>query len=143
MWKLICRYMQRFDPGFGFNSGPYTIQPMYSPAINYNTEFPQLGAASHRPQIPMEHAPRAVTQHPRGPWTATGSTTAINYAPHDGMMAPFNPAHVGGHSSSAIYLQSSQYACPRPGLPFLSQHESVHQPFPQVQRIFPMITYYV
>ncbi|CAN6452489.1 unnamed protein product [Victoria cruziana] len=125
------RYMQRFDPGFGFNSGPYTIQPMYSPAINYNTEFPQLGAASHRPQIPMEHAPRAVTQHPRGPWTATGSTTAINYAPHDGMMAPFNPAHVGGHSSSAIYLQSSQYACPRPGLPFLSQHESVHQPFPQ------------
>ncbi|XP_031500858.1 uncharacterized protein LOC116264661 isoform X1 [Nymphaea colorata] len=125
------RYMQRFDPGFGFTSGPYTIQPMYSPAINYNTEFPQLGAASLRPQIPMEHAPRAVTQHPRGPWAATGSTTAINYAPHDGMMTPFNPPHVGGHSSSAIYLQSSQYACPRPGLPFLNQHESVHQPFPQ------------
>ncbi|KAL0317246.1 UNVERIFIED_CONTAM: hypothetical protein Sangu_2138900 [Sesamum angustifolium] len=36
------RYVQRFDPGFGFSGGPYPIQPMYAPALNYNTEFPQL-----------------------------------------------------------------------------------------------------
>ncbi|KAF9674986.1 hypothetical protein SADUNF_Sadunf10G0184700 [Salix dunnii] len=56
------RYMQRFDPGFGFNGGgPYAIQPMYTPALNYNTEFPQLGARStsaiylHSSQYPCQH----------------------------------------------------------------------------------------
>ncbi|KAE8779921.1 DExH-box ATP-dependent RNA helicase DExH9 [Hordeum vulgare] len=40
----ILMYMQRFDPGFGFNGGVYTIQPLYAPAVTYNTEFPQLGS---------------------------------------------------------------------------------------------------
>ncbi|KAE8809380.1 Transcription factor bHLH49 [Hordeum vulgare] len=45
------KYMQIFDPGFGFNGGAYTIQPLYAPAVTYNTEFRQLGS----PQ--MSHVP--------------------------------------------------------------------------------------
>ncbi|KAG9458951.1 hypothetical protein H6P81_003459 [Aristolochia fimbriata] len=130
------RYMQRFDPGFGFSGGPYTIQPLYAPALNYNTEFPQLGSASHRPQMaPIE--PRPIPQpHLRGPWGATtNAPSPIGYGPPDNLMAPpppFNPGHVGAHSTSAIYhLHSSQYPCPRPGITYVHPHEHVHQPFPQ------------
>ncbi|KAI6676626.1 hypothetical protein NL676_037422 [Syzygium grande] len=70
------RYMQRFDPGFGFPGGPYTVQPMYTPAINYNTEFPQLGS-SHRPQVPAEHQPRPLPQHIPGPWSGSSSAVGI------------------------------------------------------------------
>eukprot|EP00268_Persea_americana_P056392 TRINITY_DN664_c0_g2_i2.p1 TRINITY_DN664_c0_g2~~TRINITY_DN664_c0_g2_i2.p1 ORF type:complete len:490 (+),score=105.94 TRINITY_DN664_c0_g2_i2:390-1859(+) len=128
------RYMQRFDPGFGFNGGQYTMQPMYSPALNYNTEFPQLGSA-HRPQISIEHQPRSIHQHMRGPWTPTSNPTAIGYPPPESMLAPppppFSPNHVGAHSTSAIYMHSSQYGCPRPGMPYVHPSEHVHQPFAQ------------
>ncbi|XP_077241250.1 uncharacterized protein LOC143881839 [Tasmannia lanceolata] len=127
------RYLQRFDPGFGFTGGQYTMQPMYSPALNYNTEFPQLGPA-HRPQIPIDHQPRSIPQHMRGPWAAGSSPTAIGYGPPESMMAPFNPNHVGPHSTSPIYLHSSQYACPRPGMTFVHPHEYVHQPFAQTHQ---------
>ncbi|PPD72239.1 hypothetical protein GOBAR_DD30866 [Gossypium barbadense] len=124
------RYMQRFDPGFGFNNGPYTMQPMYTPAINYNTEFPQLGS-THRPQIATEHQPRPLPQHIPGPWVAPPTATGISYGHPETMMPPFNPNHVGARSTSAIYLHSSQYPLQRPGMPFIHPHEHVHQPFSQ------------
>ncbi|XP_077235802.1 uncharacterized protein LOC143877558 [Tasmannia lanceolata] len=124
------RYMQRFDPGFGFNGGPYTMQPMYSPAFNYNTEFPQLGPA-HRPPIPIEHQPRSIPQHMQGSWAIASSPIGVGYGSPDSMMAPFNPNHRGVHSTSPIYLHSSQYACPYPGMTFVHPHEHAHQPFAQ------------
>ncbi|KAL6328451.1 hypothetical protein AAG906_038326 [Vitis piasezkii] len=124
------RYLQRFDPGFGFNGGPYTIQPMYTPALNYNTEFPQLGSA-HRPQISTEHQPRPLPQHLSGPWPAPSTPTGIGYGHPETMMSPFNPNHVGARSTSTLYLPSSQYPCQRPGMPFIHPHEHVHQPFSQ------------
>ncbi|XP_042491507.1 uncharacterized protein LOC122071248 [Macadamia integrifolia] len=125
------RYVQRFDPGFGFNGGPYPMQPMYTPALNYNTEFPQLGSV-HRPQISMDHQPQPIPQHLRGPsWAAASNSAGIGYCPPETMMPPFNPNHVSVHSTSAIYLRSSQYPCPRPAMPFVHPHEHVHQPFAQ------------
>ncbi|WCJ19081.1 Single-stranded nucleic acid binding R3H protein [Euphorbia peplus] len=121
------RYMQRFDPGFGFNGGPFTMQPMYTPAVNYNTEFPQLGA---RPQISTEHQPRQLPQHIPAPWAAPSTPAGIGYGHPETMMPPFNPNHVGARSTSAIYLHSSQYPCQRPGMPFIHSHEHI-QPFPQ------------
>ncbi|KAL5537649.1 hypothetical protein UlMin_044209 [Ulmus minor] len=135
------RYMQRFDPGFGFNGGPYTIQPMYAPAINYNTEFPQLGS-THGPQIssePQPH-PHSLPQHLPGPWTPSGPA-GIGYAHPEAMMAPFNPTHVGARSTSGIYLHSSQYPCQRPGVPFIHPHEHVHQPFTQSHQQQPDANY--
>ncbi|KAI4347909.1 hypothetical protein L6164_008684 [Bauhinia variegata] len=121
------RYMQRFDPGFGFNGGLYTLQPMYSPVLNYNTEFPQLGS-TRGPQLSTEHQPQPLPQHLPRPWAAPSSPAGIGYGHPDTMMAPFNPNQVGAHSSSTMYLHSSQYTCQRPGLPFVP-HEHVHQPF--------------
>ncbi|RZB44640.1 R3H domain-containing protein 2 isoform C [Glycine soja] len=123
------RYMQRFDPGFGFNGGSYAIQPMYTAVLNYNTEFPQLGSA-HRPHLSAEHQPRPLPQHIPGPWAAQSTPAGIGYGHPETMMPPFNPNQVGAHSSSAMYLHSSQYPCQRPGMPFI-HHEHVHQPFAQ------------
>lgn len=123
------RYLQRFDPGFGFNGGPYTMQPMYTPALNYNTEFPQLGS-SHRPQISPDHQPRPLPQHLPGQWVAPSNPTGIGYGHPETMMTAFNPSHVSARSTSAIYLHS-QYPCQQPGMPFIHPHEQVHQPFSQ------------
>lgn len=123
--------MQRFDPGFGFSGGPYTIQPMYTPALNYNTEFPQLGS-THGPQISTEHQPRPLPQHLPGPWVAPSPPGGIGYGHPETIMTPFNPNHVGVRSTSGIYLPSSQYPCQRPGMPFMHPHEHVHQHFSQV-----------
>ncbi|KAF8403265.1 hypothetical protein HHK36_011366 [Tetracentron sinense] len=127
------RYAQRFDPGFEFNGGQYTMQPMYSPALNYTTEFPQLGSA-HRPQISVEHQPRPIPQHLHGPWPTASTPAGIGYGPPETMMASFIPNHVGSHSTSAIYMHSSQYPCPRNGVPFIHLHEHVHRPYPQSQQ---------
>nr|KYP53009.1 R3H domain-containing protein 2 [Cajanus cajan] len=126
---LFCRYMQRFDPGFGFNGGSYAMQPMYTAVLNYNTEFPQLGS-THRPQLSTEHQPRPLPQHIPGPWAAQSTPAGIGYGHPETMMPPFSPNQVGAHSSSAMYLHSSQYPCQRPGMPFI-HHEHVHQPFAQ------------
>ncbi|MED6205055.1 hypothetical protein PIB30_014528 [Stylosanthes scabra] len=123
------RYMQRFDPGFGFNGGSYPIQPMYTPVVNYNTEFPQLGS-THGPQLSTEHQPRPLPQHIPGPWAAQSTPAGIGYGHPETMMSPFNPSQVAAHPSSTMYLHSSQYPCQRPGMPFL-HHEHVHQPFAQ------------
>ncbi|GAV60243.1 SUZ domain-containing protein [Cephalotus follicularis] len=124
------RYMQRFDPGFGFSGGPYTMQPMYTPALNYNTEFPQLGS-NHMPQISTEHQPRPPPQHLPGPWPSSSTPAGVGYGHPDPLMTPFNPSHVGARSTSAIYLHSSQYPCQHPGMPFIHPHEHVHQQFSQ------------
>ncbi|KAI3458860.1 hypothetical protein Pfo_015523 [Paulownia fortunei] len=124
------RYMQRFDPGFGFSGVPYTIQPMYAPAINYNTEFPQLGS-SHRPPISSEHQPRPLPQHLPGPWVAPSAPAGIGYGPAETMLSPFSSGHVNARSNSGLYLHSTQYPCQRSGLPYIHPFEPIHQPFSQ------------
>ncbi|GAB4855157.1 hypothetical protein Ancab_023784 [Ancistrocladus abbreviatus] len=124
------RYMQRFDPGFGFNAGPYTIQPMYTPAINYNTEFPQLGS-NHRPQVSAEHQPCPLPQHLAGPWASPSTPAGISYGHPETIMTAYSPNHVNARNSSAIYLHSAQYPCQRPGMPFIHPHEHVHQSYSQ------------
>lgn len=125
------RYAQRFDPGFGFNGGPYAIQPLYSPVLNYSTEFPQLGSAP-RPSIPSEHQPRPLPQHLPGPWVTSTTPTGIGYVPSEAMMTPpFSPNHVGNHSASALYLHSTQFPRQLPGMQFIHPHEQVYQTFPQ------------
>lgn len=123
------RYMQRFDPGFGFNGGPYPVQPMYAPAVNYNTEFPQLGSV-HRPPVSIDHQTRSLPQHLPGTWCATSAPAGINYGLPENMMPPFNP-NMGGHSNSGLFLHSSQYSCQHPGMAFIHPHEQVQLPFPQ------------
>ncbi|KAI3520359.1 hypothetical protein L1887_09735 [Cichorium endivia] len=115
------RYAQRFDPGFGFNGGSYPIQPMYTPVLNYNTEFPQLGTA-HRSPISAEHQTRALTQHIPGPWVPPSSPAGIGYRPPDGMMTPYSPNHASPHSGTAVYMQ---YPCQRPGVTFIHPREQV------------------
>lgn len=120
------RYMQRFDPGFGFNGGPYTMQPLYAPAVNYNSEFPQLGT-SHRPQISIEHQPRPA-QHLPGPWTTVSTSSAVNYGPPEGLIAPYNPNYVGAHPTSSIFLHSSQFPVTQRPMQFLHTPEQVQYP---------------
>ncbi|KAJ0704837.1 putative R3H domain, SUZ domain, R3H domain superfamily protein [Helianthus annuus] len=117
------RYAQRFDPGFGFNGGSYPIQPLYTPVLNYNTEFPQLGSA-HRSPISTEHQPHALPQHLPGPWVPPSSPAGIGYRPPDAMMAPFSPSHAGPHSVSTLYLQ---YPCQRPGMTFIHPRDQINQ----------------
>ncbi|KAE9612179.1 putative R3H domain, SUZ domain-containing protein [Lupinus albus] len=133
------RYMQRFDPGFGFNGGSYTMQPMYTAVVNYNTEFPQLGSA-HGPQLSTEHQPRPLPQNIPRTWVPQPIPSGIGYGHPETMMSPFNPSQVGAHSSSAMYLHSPQYPCQRPGMPFL-HHEHVHQPFAQSHQPPPDATF--
>ncbi|GFP95830.1 r3h domain-containing protein 2 [Phtheirospermum japonicum] len=125
------RYMQRFDPGFGFSGGPYAIQPMYAPALNYNTEFPQLGS-SHRPPITSDRQPRPLPQHLPGPWVASSPPVGIGYGPTEAMLSPFSSGHVSAHSNSNLYLHSAQYPCQQSGLPYIHPPEQIHQPFSQV-----------
>lgn len=121
------RYMQRFDPGFGFNSGAYSIQPMYTPAINYNTEFPQLGEV-HRPRIAPEHQPRAPPHMP-GPWTSSSNPTGISYGHPETIMQAYDPTQIAARSASAVYLHSSQYPSQRVHQPFIHPQEHLHQTF--------------
>jgi large subunit ribosomal protein L10Ae len=123
--------MQRFDPGFGFNGGPYTIQPLYAPAVNYNTEFPQLGSA-HRSPVAVEQQPHPIAQHMPG-WSGGQAPNAISYGPPDGVMAPYSPGHTGPPVRSPVFMHASQqYAMPsRPGVPFVHPSESMGQ-FAQV-----------
>jgi hypothetical protein len=125
------RYAQRFDPGFGFNGAGYTIQPMYAPVVNYNTEFPQLGGG-HRPPPDQHHQQqhhRPLPQHlPPGGW-------AGGYGPQETMMGPpysHHHHHVG--PPSPLYMHSAQYPCQRPGMPFIHPHDHLHQSYLQSQQ---------
>ncbi|KAH9301965.1 hypothetical protein KI387_013548, partial [Taxus chinensis] len=120
------RYNQRCDPGFGLNLGPFNMQALYAPVINCNNEFPQLGAA-HRAQIHMEPPTHPLPPHTLGPWVAPPST--MGYIPPDAMMRPFNPGHMTAHSAPAMYLQSTQFACPNPAMTYMHPQEWFQQPF--------------
>ncbi|KAK9061341.1 hypothetical protein SSX86_018521 [Deinandra increscens subsp. villosa] len=124
------RYAQRFDPGFGFNGGSYPIQPLYTPVVNYNTEFPHLGSA-HRSPISTDHQPRALPQRLPAPWVPPSSPVGIGYRPPDAMMPPFSPNHAVPHSVSSLYMH---YPCQRPGMTFIHPHEQVHQHYAQSQQ---------
>lgn len=126
---FFIRYAQRFDPGFGFNGGSYAVQPMYTPVVNYNTEFPQLGPA-HRSPVPVEHQSRVLPQHLPAPWIPPSSPAGIGYRPPDAMMTQFSPTHAGPHSASTLYVQ---YPCHRPGMTFIHPHEQIHQHYAQVR----------
>lgn len=128
--------MQRFDPGFGFNGGAYTIQPLYAPAVTYNTEFPQLGSPqmSH---VPVEQQqPHPMAQHMPGPWSPAQSPNAVGYRPPDGVMPPYSPGQAGAPVRSSVFMHASQqYAMPsRPGVTFVHPQDSM-RPFAQV-RVF-------
>ncbi|WOL03486.1 R3H domain-containing protein 2-like [Canna indica] len=122
------RYMQRFDPGFGYNGGPYTIQPLYSPAVNYNTEFPQLGSG-HRIQIPIEQQRPPISQHFQGQWSVASAPSLLNYARPEGMPLPCNS---GAQSTSSVYMHSSHYT-PASVMSFPHPHEPI-QSSAQVHR---------
>ncbi|XP_052168332.1 uncharacterized protein LOC127784944 [Oryza glaberrima] len=128
------RYMQRFDPGFGFNGGSYTIQPLYAPAVNYNTEFPQLG--SHGSPVPVEQQPQSIAQHIPGPWSPAQSPNAIGYRPPDGSMPPpYSPGHAGAPIRSSVFMHTpQQFAMPsRPGVTYVHPQEPM-RPFAQTHQ---------
>lgn len=125
--------MQRFDPGFGFSGGHYAVQPMYAPAVNYNTEFPQLGAAP-RLSISAEHQHQALSQHLPGSWVSPSTPTGIGYGHPDAMIAAYRTNHVTGQPSSALYMHSAQYHGQHPGMP-VYPHDQV-LPFSQVYAYF-------
>ncbi|KAL9235269.1 hypothetical protein vseg_010043 [Gypsophila vaccaria] len=125
------RYMQRFDPGFGFSPGPYTVQPMYTPAINYNTEFPQLGM-SHRPQISYESS--RPPHHLPGLWASPSNTASLGYVHPEGMIPAYGPNHVNASSSSTIYLHAPQYTLQPPGMTFIRPHEHFNLTYLQSQQ---------
>lgn len=128
------RYMQRFDPGFGFNGGSYTIQPLYAPTVTYNTEFPQLGSA-HMSPVPVEQQPHPIAQHIPGPWSPAQSPNAIGYRPPDGVIPPYSPGHAGAPVRSSVFMHTSQqYAMPsRPGVTFVHPQDSM-RPFAQTHQ---------
>ncbi|KVI07412.1 R3H domain-containing protein, viridiplantae [Cynara cardunculus var. scolymus] len=119
------RYAQRFDPGFGFNGGSYPVQPMYTPVLNYNTEFPQLGSAAHRPpsSISVDHQSHTLSQHLPRPWVAPSSpATGMGYRLPESMVTPFSPNHAAtAHSgSSTLYMQ---YPSQRSGMAYSPQQQ--------------------
>ncbi|KAI7733521.1 hypothetical protein M8C21_014938 [Ambrosia artemisiifolia] len=116
------RYAQRFDPGFGFNGGSYPIQPMYTPVLTYNTEFPQLGSVHPTEQ----HQPHTLAQHLPGPWVAPSSHAGLGYRPPESMVSPFNPNH-----GSALYMQYPSHGS---GVTYIHPHEQVHQQLAQSQQ---------
>ncbi|XP_071734638.1 uncharacterized protein [Rutidosis leptorrhynchoides] len=124
------RYAQRFDPGFGFNGASYAIQPLYTPVVNYNTEFPQLGAG-HRSPISSEHQPCGLPQHLPGPWVPPSSPAGIGYRPPEAMMTPYSPGHASPHPATTLYMQ---YPCQRPGMTFIHHHDQIHQHYTQSQQ---------
>ncbi|KAK2457544.1 Single-stranded nucleic acid binding R3H protein [Trifolium repens] len=124
------RFVQRFDPGYGFNGGSQTMQPMYTAVSNYPTEFPQLGS-THGLQLSAAHHPQPLLQHIPGPW-APPAPAGIGYG-YPETMLPFNPRQVGACSAPTLYLHSSQYSCHCHGMPFIP-YEPLHQPFAQFHR---------
>ncbi|CAK9199233.1 unnamed protein product [Sphagnum troendelagicum] len=132
--RNTSRYGQRFDPGFGVSLGPYGVQALYAPLVNYNTEFPQLGVAS-RPQAHMEppRPPPIPQQHMQASWTPPVNT--MSYRPPDpSLMRPFSPAHT---APVAMYMHPPQYAYAGHAMTYMhppdSYQQSLSQPHPQQQ----------
>lgn len=123
------RYMQRFDPGFGVSQGPpYGVQAVYSPVVNYNTEFPQLGGPIP-PQMCVE-APihRATPPALRGPWA--GSSTGLTYGHPDTMMGSFSTGHPGSQSVG-VYMHPQQFPRPAPTMTYVHSQERFPQSISQ------------
>ncbi|KAE8766570.1 60S ribosomal protein L10a-2 [Hordeum vulgare] len=127
------RYMQRFDRGFRFNGGAYTIQPLYAPVVTYNTEFPQLGSPQMSPVPVEQQQPHPMAQHMPGPWSPAQSPNAVGYKPPDGVMPPYNPGQAGAPVRSSVFMHASQqYAMPsRPRVTFVHPQDSM-RPFAQL-----------
>ncbi|BBM96930.1 hypothetical protein MPTK1_1g01650 [Marchantia polymorpha subsp. ruderalis] len=130
------RYSQRFDPGFGMTLGPFGMQAIYTPVVNYNTEFPQL--AGPRPQLHMEPPPPPPIpqQRMRPPW-GTPVPGNMSFRPPDPLLGPFTQGHIGPHSGMSMYMHAPQYAYPGHSLAFMHPHDrfqqSLTQPHPQQQ----------
>ncbi|CAM6082238.1 unnamed protein product [Calypogeia fissa] len=126
------RYSQRFEPGFGMNiGGPFGMQAIYTPLVNYNTEFPQL--AGPRPQMHMEPPPPPPIPQQRlqrPPWGTPGPGN-MSFRPPDPLMAPYTPGHIGPHSGMAMYMHAPQYAYPGPSMAYMHPHDRFQQSIPQ------------
>eukprot|EP01018_Ginkgo_biloba_P029977 Gb_21004 [translate_table: standard] len=122
------RYTQCFDPGFGFNFGPFNMQPLYAPFVHYNSEFSQLGPL-HRVQTHMEPTAHPVQGHVNGHWVVPPST--MGYGPPNAMMGAVSPAPFSAHSASAMHLHSSQFACPGPAMTYVHPQDPFLQPLVQ------------
>lgn len=136
------RCVQRFDPGFGFN-GPYAIQPLYSPAVNYNTEFPQLGSG-HLVQTPLDHQRGPIPSHLLGPRLSPAVPSVVKYGPPEGMMPPYSSNPARGHSTAPLYMNSSQYSVPptHPGMSFPHPNGPI-QTFTQVLFDLPFSSFHL
>eukprot|EP00249_Psilotum_nudum_P022569 c28569_g1_i2 orf=564-2009(+) len=116
------RYTQRFDPGFGVNLGPFSMQAIYAPMASSGTEFPQLGG--HTRQLICVDSPLLHPTFPsiRGP--LVDPYKCINYgSPLDSVMTPFNPGYMVPHSGSAVYFHTLQFGCPGPAMPYIHPQE--------------------
>lgn len=124
------RYAQRFDPGFGVNVGPFGVQALYAPVVNYNTEFPQLGVPSRAQLQHMEPPPPPPipSQHMGAPWTSPGN--AIGYRTSDAtLMGPYNPTHM---TPMAMYMHAPQYAYSGHAMTYLHRPDHFQQSISQV-----------
>lgn len=121
--RNTARFAQRFDPGFGISVGPYGAQALYSPVVNYNTEFPQLGVPS-RGQLHMEVRPPQPLgqQHLRAPWVPPGN--AIGYRASDSTMGPYHPTQM---VPMAMYMRAPQYG-------YLGHAMNYMQPLDQISQ---------
>eukprot|EP00250_Pteridium_aquilinum_P018407 c24074_g1_i1 orf=316-1740(+) len=132
------RYMQRFDPGFGVSQGPpYGVQAVYSPVVNYNTEFPQLGGPI-QPQMCVEAPLHRSSPAPlRGPWA--GSSSGLTYGHPDSMMGSFSTGHLGSQSGG-VYMHPQQFQRPAPTMTYVHSQErfpqSISQPHLQPEGSF-------
>lgn len=121
--RSTARFAQRFDPGFGVSMGPYGGQALYTPVVNYNTEFPQLGVPS-RGQLHMEPPPSqsVAPQHLRAPWVPP--VNAMGYRASDSMMGPYNPTQI---VPMAMYMRAPQYAYPGHAMNYMQHPDQFQQ----------------
>lgn len=132
------RYAQRFDPGFGVNVGPYGVQALYAPLVNYNTEFPQLGVPP-RGQLHMEPPPPPpIPQHMRAPWVPP--VNAIGYRTSDAtLLGHFNTGHM---APMAMYMHAPQFAYPGHAMTYMHPPDRFQQSISQVLLLFPFALLY-
>lgn len=112
--------------------GPFGMQAVYTPLVNYNTEFPQL--AGPRPQMHMEPPPPPPIPQQRmqrPPWGTHGPGN-MSFRHPDPVMTPYTPGHAGPHSGMAMYMHAPQYAYPGPSMAYVHPHDRFQQSISQV-----------
>lgn len=127
--RNTARFAHRFDPGFGISVGPYGTQALYSPSVNYNTEFPQLGVPS-RGQLHMEGRPPQPLgqQHLRAPWVPSGN--AIGYRASDSTMGPHHPTQM---VPMAMYMRAPEYGYLGHAMNYMQPLDQIPQSQPHTQ----------